>query len=310
MSQRHIRAAYARLDATHLFDGLFVPTKGRKRGRLLVPQRPFGGALIGFQGFEQLGSSDQSILLALTAQLGIDGLVIDAAPQGEISQQLRLDLKFSQDGGMPLASKETSLRSLLIDAGYEEPDSGPSLKQAKECLNRLANAQLREQNLNTGWDQRYNLISVRFDVGLGDKIHVAANPRLSQAVFAGQHVRISLIERAAMKTQVAKILHCWLCSNVRLGQALGRGNGARIDTLAPHVWGAEGWEVASRSMKSRYRAQLRDALDEIRDATKRLGGSYEWAIDRTSDLVMVSRPKMLPIAEFFELLPSDMAMRK
>ena len=309
MSLRNIRAAYARLDPAHVFDGLFIPTRGRRnRGQLLVPQRPFGDVLIGFQGFEQLGSNDQSILLALTAQLGIEGLYIDAEPEGEISRQLRLDLHFTEDNGLRLASRETSLRSLLKDAGYKEPSSGKSLNDAKECLNRLANAQLREQNLATGWDQRYNLISVKFGLGIGDKIHVAANPRLSQAVFKGQHVRISLIERGALESEVAKILHCWLCSNVRLGQALGNGNGAKLDTLALHVWGAAKWEEASRSSRSKWRSQMREAFDEIRDATKQLGGGgYGWAIDRTpTDLVMVSRPKALPIADFFEMLPSEM----
>ena len=60
------------------------PTKGKKRGRLFVEPRRFGDLEIGFQGFEQLGADDQSILLALSAQLGIDGLMIDDDPPGPI----------------------------------------------------------------------------------------------------------------------------------------------------------------------------------------------------------------------------------
>lgn len=30
-----------------------------------------------------------------------------------------------------------------------------------------------------------------------------------------------------------ELLHCWFCSNIRLGQALGNGNGAHLDTLRP-----------------------------------------------------------------------------
>lgn len=124
MPQPLIRPAYARFDPAHAFDGLFVPTKGKKRGRLLVEPRRFGKLEVGFQGFEQLGADDQSILLALTAQLGIDGLVIYANPTGPVSKQLRFALDFRPDDGAPLLSKRTSLRSLLIDAGYKDPERG------------------------------------------------------------------------------------------------------------------------------------------------------------------------------------------
>ena len=296
MMQQRIKPAYSKFDPAHVFDGLFVPTSGKRRGRLLVPMKKFGHSEIGFQGFEQLGSDDQSILLALTAQLGIDGLVIDATPSGPISKQLRLALEFNQDDGAPLASKRTSLRSLLIDAGYGDPESGTALKNAKESLNRLGNAQIREINHKTGWDYRCNLVSSSFNHKTGE-IYVSANPRLTGAVFHGQHVKISLFERNELETEVAKILHCWLCSNIRLGQALGNGNGAHIDTLAPHIWGAA-WDGFSASGRSKKRAQLRAALDEIADRTKNLHDGYGWVIDQTTaGLVLVSRPQKLPWQE-------------
>lgn len=34
MTQQRIKPAYAKFDPAHVFDGLFVPTKGKKRGRL------------------------------------------------------------------------------------------------------------------------------------------------------------------------------------------------------------------------------------------------------------------------------------
>lgn len=302
MTARHIKPAYAKLDPAHLFDGLFVPTKGKKRGRLLVEPRRFGDLEVGFQGFEQLGADDQSILLALTAQLGIDGLVIDATPPGPISQQLRLALDFDRDDGAPLATKRTSLRSLLLDAGYN-PEIGT--KKVKDSLNRLASAQIREINRQTGWDRRCNLISVKFNHHTGET-YVATNPRLTSAVFSGQHVKVSLFERNELETEPAKLLHCWLCSNIRLGKALGNGNGAHLDTLGPHIWG-RAWEGFSASDRSKKRGQLRAALDEIADKTKYLHGGYGWAIDQTSSgLVMVSRPKELPFLEGkHELRPSE-----
>ena len=297
MTQQRIKPAYAKFDPAHVFDGLFVPTKGKKRGRLYVPPRRFGDSEISFQGFEQLGADDQSILLAVSAQLGIDGLMIEAKPPGEIGQQLRLALDFDNDDGRPLKTKKTSLRSLLIDAGYNGPDSGAALARIKESLNRMGNAQIREINHATGWDYRCNLLSSRFNHKTGE-IFVAVNPRLTGAVFREQHVKVSLFERNELESEVAKLLHCWLCSNIRLGRSLGNGNGAHIDTLAPHVWGKAAWEEASNKVRSVRRSQLRDALDEIADRTRGLHGGYGWAIDQTSGgLVLVSRPKELPFLE-------------
>lgn len=297
MPQPHIRPAYARLDPAHAFDGLFVPTKGKPRGRLLVEPRRFGRLEIGFLGFEQLGADDQSILLALTAQLGIERLVIEATPVGPVSKQLRLALDFNRDEGAPLATKRTSLRSLLIDAGYRDPESGAALARAKKSLNRLRATQIREIDRETGWDRACNLISLSFNHKSGE-IYVAANPRLTGAVFHGQHVRVSLFERNALETEVAKLLHCWLCSNIRLGRALGNGNGAHLDTLAPHVWGLVAWERFSASDRSKRRGQLRAALDEIAERTCGLQDGMGWAIDQTSSgLVLVGRPKVLPLLE-------------
>ena len=249
------------------------------------------------KGFEQLGADDQSILLAVSAQLGIDGLMIEAKPPGEIGQQLRLALDFDNDDGRPLKTKKTSLRSLLIDAGYDDPESGAALARIKESLNRMGNAQIREINHATGWDYRCNLLSSRFNHKTGE-IFVAVNPRLTGAVFREQHVKVSLFERNELESEAAKLLHCWLCSNIRLGRSLGNGNGAHIDTLAPHVWGKAAWEEASTKVRSVRRGQLRDALDEISDRTRGLQGGMGWAIDQTSSgLVLVSRPKELPFLE-------------
>lgn len=290
---RHIKASFAKIDPAHLMDGLFVPTNGKKRDRLYVAPRRFGDTRISFQGFEQLGAEDQSVLLAVMAQLGIDGLRITSEPGGPISLFLRQELEMKGNGtDANLASKKTTLRSILIDAGYSP---NRSTEDIVGCLNRLRNAQIREQK-DKGWDRASNLLSSSFNKET-DELHVAVNPRLAGSVFKGQHVKISLYERNALKTEAAKILHSWLCSNIRLGKALGNGNGAHIDTLMPHVWGV-GTESESRQVQSKRRCILRDSLDEIRDSTKSLHDGYGWSIDQTSGgLVIVSRPKDVPFIE-------------
>lgn len=290
---RHIKPAFCRFDPAHLFDGLFVPTKGKKRGRLYVPPRKFGDLEISFQGFEQLGADDQSLLLAISAQLGIDGLLIQEGSGGEISRQLWLDLQLQGETERATArTRKTTLRSLLTDAGYK---SAGSTRDAKAILNRLANAQVREVNKRTGWDRRCNIISTHFNTLTGETF-IAANPRLAGVLFQGQHIRVSLHERRELETEQAKLLHCWLCSYVQLGKSLGNGNGAKVENLIHHVYGPG---ETSRKTASVRRGKIRDALDEIRDKTAGLHRPGEgWAIDHQGGgLVTVSRPKKIPMSE-------------
>lgn len=276
---------YSRFDPAHLFDGLFVPTSGRKRGRLYVPPKQFGDTVISFQGFEELGADDQSVLLAISAQLGVDGLVIKHDVEvGEIAQELQLKIALKDDLKSDLASKKTSLRSIFYDAGYEI-ESGAAFDAIKRCLNRLANAQIREIDAS-GWDRRCNLIAVKFNHENGD-IYVAANPRLTEAIFHGQHVKISLYERNQINGEVAKILHAWLCSNIRLGNAMPM---VAINTLLPHVYGQERLEKASRQQLSSFRLQIKKALQEISDKTK-------WKIALSGPYAAIERPKELPALE-------------
>lgn len=278
--------AFAKFDPAHLFDGLFVPTSGRKRGRLYVPLKTFGDSQIGFQGFEQLGADDQSVLLAISAQLGIDGLTIEHDTAHAISKELRVKINLSDGDTRKIATKQTSLRSILYDAGYET-EGGSTFKRIKESLNRLANAQIREISAS-GWDRRCNLLSSHFNHETGD-VYISVNPRLTEAVFYGQHVKISLFERNKLKKEVSKILHAWLCSNVRLGQKLGR-NGVKIDNLIPHVYGLERTQAMSVKQRSNARIQIREALTEIKVQAS-------WGVQISRNIALINRPKEIPLIE-------------
>ena len=280
-----VTKSFAKFDPAHLFDGLFVPTSGRKRGRLYVAPREFGGSVISFQGFEELGADDQSVLLAISAQLGVDGLVIEHDSRGSISQQLRNNIALSIDNNESLASKKTSIRSIAYDAGYSA-DSGRVLQIITRSLNRLRNAQIREKTPQ-GWDRVCNLISVVFNEKSGETF-IAANPRLTEAVFHGQHIKVSLHERNALKKEVSKILHAWLCSNVRMGSKLG-ANGVKIDTLMPHVYGDRLLNMKPTKL-SQTRRQIREALLEIQTETK-------WDIQINKDIAIIKRPAEIPIIE-------------
>lgn len=302
MTKVRISPAYARFDHSHVFDGLFIPTNGKTRQRLDVPARKFGEITIAYQGYEQTGSDDQSVLLAVCAQLGIDGSYISEEPKGEISQKLREAIELKGDTSGTLATMQTSLRSLLIDAGYKN-ESGAAFERLKDSLKRLRTAHIVEINKKTGWNRDARLLAANFNEKTGQTF-IAINPRLTGAIFNGQHARVSLFERNLLETEVAKILHCWLCSNVRMGKALGGDNGAAIDTLAPHVWGPL-HDMESKQVRSRRRIQLKDALQEIVQATQTLHKEKGWSVDITaSGLALVTRAAKLPLLEQHGKIPS------
>lgn len=301
-----ISPAYARFDHSHLFDGLFVPTNGRKRQRLDVPARNFGEITVAFRGYEQTGADDQSVLLAICAQLGVDGAFIGEEPKGEISKKLREAIELKGDTSGSLATMETSIRSILIDAGYKDVEGGKAFRNVKASLERLRLAHVVEVNKKTGWSRDARLLAAHFNEKTGQTF-VAINPRLTGAIFSGQHARVSLFERNLLETEVAKILHCWLCSNVRLGKSLGGDNGAELDTLAPHIWGPL-HDNESRQIKSKRRILLKEALYEIEQATQTLHKERGWSVDITSSgLALVTRAAKLPLLEQKGKLPSMVA---
>ena len=295
MLQQHTSPSSTRFEPAHLFDGLFVPCKGKGRGRLMVAPREFGQFKVSFQGFEQLGADDQSIFLATFAQLSMGKTVIEAEPPGEISKQLRHAMGFNQDDGSPLASSELHLSSVLKTAGYSDSRSGSALKRARVILNRLRGAQIREVNQETGWDRACNLIAVEFS-HRSDRFYIAVNPRLTEVLFKPQYINISLVERNALKTEVAKLLHCWLSSHIRLGKSQLNRNGIHVDSLGPHIWGRRQWMESSASTLSKRRSQLILALKEISDCNRNIEGAHNWTIAMDGKgIVKISRPCKMPL---------------
>lgn len=276
---------YAKLDPAHLYDGLFVPTGGRPRGRLYVPPRSFGGVKVSYQGYEQLGAGDQSVLLAIAAQAGMRRVIVPHGTESSVGAALRRRLYGDGDDDQSrLVAIATTLYALAKDAGYTAI-SGETIGLVRASLNRLGNAQIRI--ISRRLDTAANIIGSIVDPETGS-VGVVINPRLTEAVLGGQHARISLTERRALRSEVAKLLHAWLSAYLRAGKSLV----AEIDTLGPHVWGPA-WHQGDPAVRSRRRGQLRDALNEIR------GIGWQADADNTGSQisgsqVCITRPRNAP----------------
>ena len=281
------RSEYAKWDFGHVADGLFVPMKGRAYKKLKTDAtHTRNGYTLRFIGFEPLGGFDQSVLLSLAAQTGEQRLVITPETEGAGGKQLRLALAakgVTEDVFAGAAS--TSLYRVLLDAGVD-PEDTRNLRAVRASLTRLANIQI-VVHAPDGRQGQQNVLA--YQVAPDGTIRCALNWRLTEAILGDlQHARVSLVERTLLKSEIAKLLHCWLSSHVDPGKELANGRGAHVDTLLPHVWGPEALGV-SKQMLSRRRKALVAAAGAI-------GGLSGWRADVTGrGLVLLTRPRRLPV---------------
>lgn len=107
------------------------------------------------------------------------------------------------------------------------------------------------------------------------KLYVALNPRLASAVMGGQHVRISMEEVRALRTDPARLIHQRLCAWIDPGK-WGR---VETDTLCGYVWPTEAGSTAAVK-KRRHTARL--ALSELAGLGWRLReyAKDKWEIGR------------------------------
>lgn len=293
---------YGRVDTKLLVDGLFVPTKGIKRGKLLTEPVHIGGARVQYQGFDQLGTDDQSVLLAVCAYLGIDGLIIKPHKPGDgvYARQLALDMNLESRDGFPpeekrkLISQKTTYYNILKIAGYRNLNA---TKDLRTILNRLSNVQARYTTKK--WDYSVNLLRYACNK-VNNEIYVAINPEMTRALLGGQHAKISLYERQVLQTEVAKLLHFWMSGYIRFGCSLGK-NGVHLNKLCRHVWGPN-HDKASKYTVSRRKTHIKVALNQIAQNTKRLYLDIEnrWHIEYDKNTAYIKRPAQLPLLDWIE----------
>lgn len=279
---------FAKIDPAFLADGLFRPRSNLKKN--IDVNREFDGGRVRFLG-PQLGAAHQSVLLALCARTGREGIHLVGSAGDLRGQQLKLGLTPEQQVIQSIVDdvdlQETSYSrvnvtaySLLIDAGLH--DNKKDYKRLIDMMAELGSMTVyRSVGRKGGISQ---LLSFRHD---GEKMAISLNWRLADAIFGHQNIQVSLHERMALKSPTAKILHAWLSAHIRLGRSLMEGQGAMVDTLCKHVWGEEQKKV-KRDTASKRRRLVKDALLEI----NALDG---WVAEESGSKCFVTRPKALTV---------------
>lgn len=234
-----------------------------------------GDVTVRIIGFEQLGVDDQDVLLGLLALAGKDGRVLSPAPtkvhnqalvgalcpQGEATKQNRLVIT-------------TSLYRLAqtIGTGLHATST---YKRLRASLTRLANVQCIVSCPGTHGQENLLAWLLQED----GTVKIAINSRLAQAVMGDIHyVSISLIERRALRSDPARILHSRLSAMIRPGASWTY----HLNALAAMVWGDE----ANPATLRRRRHRIKNALLDL----QLLPG---WSIKIDQSMVTIVRPVLV-----------------
>lgn len=268
---------YAKVDPAFFTDGLFVPKANKSKA--ISIEREWDNGIIKFRGV-QLGVAHQSVLLALCARAGRGGELILKGSKNDLhaaQMDLLECLGDAQDAATAIV--EVTAYSLLVDADMS--DGGSSYERLIQYLMELQTLVVYRKSKHLDKGGSSNVLKFSHT---GSCFRISLNWRLANAILGdSQYVQVSLFERNLLSDPVAKILHAWLSSNVRLGQTLGAENLVYLDTLISHVWGED---KASNSVIRQRRLKLKKALASI-------NGVNDWVCQEEGGKWRIVRPKNL-----------------
>ncbi len=234
--------------------GVFLPLKKGVRGKLDV-QQTWGPATIRWRGPDQLGISDQSVLFA----------VLEVAAE-HLRESPKKALVCDTDELWPLLVHEehvfsgdtigitTTYARLVHHCGWV--DGGTAVRRVKDSLRRLTETTVwASVSDNDGSVREGSSRLLAWKLGDRNRISLVVNWRQALALRGTQYARISLLERCALKTEVAQALHAVLCCKINLGRAWSCG----LDKLQLHIWGNT---VTGDNLRAR-RMRMRAALEAI-----------------------------------------------
>lgn len=275
-----------------LTDGLFKPLRkgDRKHGKLDLHYK-LKGHVLWWRNYEPLGIQEQSVFLALhriaseTARREVLDETTSATDLVQLRDLLNLQMKAKDES---CRYTKTSLYEIAKIIGIA--DSGQNLQNVAKSLVRLSSvvcAIYKEDDITNKYWQA-NLIShLQIENG---QVLIAINSMLATALVKAPASYISMEDQRQLNTDAGKRLHMWLSSWVSEGE-----NQIKLDTLIPHVWGADEMQPTDLRNRRRY---LRAAIQEINS----LEG---WTCSEVDGMVTVVKPTFTAQQENQEVLESS-----
>ena len=283
-------SSFAKIDPAHILDGLFVPR--RKEGESLFGvEGKFKNGIVSFKGV-QLSVTHQSVLLAIAARTGRqqknEGLIVNGSRDDLLARQMSLLRTTGPAADQDISRVECSAYALLKDAGM---GSGKSDYMAlKNLLHEMSTVVLRRDY--EGKSGTSHLLSYQ---SLDDHLMVSLNWRMTDAIFGGQNIQVSLHERQELTGPVAKILHTWLSAYINKGASLMAGRGASVDTLVNHVYGKRPCKSGAKRRRKQY----------VVAALKEINNLEGWGVQIENNRANIRRSDIVYVME--DIPPGDMA---
>ncbi len=219
--------------------------------------------------FEQLDVADQDLFLATLSFCG-DG------EQGTADELLDADGFIK---GMPSIKVEVTAYELLRRSGRQT--GGKDRRWLAQSLRRLSHTGMRFEGEKAEWG--VNLLNYSFvkdDFDNPSHVRVWINPIAAMVFTGGQqvsYIRHSLIDRLALPSEAAKVLHGYLVGMIRAGGSRVFEIGTLVDRVYPDPAPSE---RASRKRRT-----------EVRSALKSIGDLHGWTVEVERDKTLVSRAK-------------------
>jgi len=270
----NIERYHARHDRAHyLAPGIFRSLqKGQRKRQKLDTTYVFGEVSLRFVGFEPLGANDMRFLQGIIALAGPHGLIMEPKPTTGAGHQLRLFL----DARLAAAQQDalvvrSSMSHLLNLVGLT--DGGKNIKGLKESLTRMANVTVyvtkKQQQAS------FHLLSYVFD---DNELVIAVNPRIAEAILGKiSHARIEINEVRELESDVARLIHQWLCAWIDPGKKKQIG----LTTIIRYLWE----ETENAKTRQKRRQYVRKAMKEF----EKIG----WKVtEQGSEQYEIARPKL------------------
>ena len=255
---------FALADTATISASIFRPLRRSARQKLDIGIR-FGDDELRWRGPDQLGATDQSVLLCLLALAGIHRAQLGAVPGTDHGVALRGALMASGWCASEVAAVvAVRWSSLAREAGFKH-GSGGAQAVLRSSLQRLSEVTL--WIVSRGMTTQTRLLT--WLVGDERTVLVALNFRLAKALFDGQFTKIPLTERRQLSKDTGRILHSWLCAAVREGSV----RTFAVDSLVERVYGSQGGGNTLRDRRTR----IRFALAEIAELP-----AWDVSLSRTS----------------------------
>lgn len=262
------KAEYAVFERTHAVAGLFaaLPKGERPRREVVLTVRDDEWH---FTEPWALDASDQTLLLTILALIAQQHLPLVAETA---AKRLALTGEDALQAGT--IYMETSAYHLCRSCGWEW--SGPRGALLRASLTRLSHVAVDVTHGDTTTSG--GTLLARTVNRRTQRIAIAISPWLAEVLIdpaRGLWVRIDLAERRRLETDTARLLHAWLCTWLRPGDA-GR---VRVDTLIPRIWPGEASALVAPGTWRRRRHDIRLALA----AVARLDG---WSVEESAHSVV------------------------